>query len=68
MIGVWFEYVACTHVEHTNLIAEGNTVVVVSMWSGTSSTHGRAGADPTPFSAPQLRSCDVYFEYDQVVN
>lgn len=78
MMAAWFGFVDYTEAEHKYVIAEGNTVVLVSMWSGTSSTHGRVGADPTPFSAPTvtvlrldeglIASADAYFEYDQVVN
>ena len=78
MMPVWFEYVTYTDVEHLNVIAEGNTVTIVSTWSGTSSTHARAASDQTPFSAPVvtvfeidnglIARCDIYLEYDQIVN
>jgi ketosteroid isomerase-like protein len=78
MMRTWFGFVDYTDVEYLDLITEGNMVVVVSMWSGTSSTHGREGANPTPFSGPVvdvvrlqdglIADCHSYFVYDQIVN
>lgn len=50
----------------------------MSTWRGTSSTPARAASDQTPFSAPVvtvfelddglIARCDIYLEYDQIVN
>jgi len=76
MVSLWFSYVDYTDVEHLDVIVEDNTVVVVSGLTGMSSTHQRASK--TPFSATvadvfELRDgliaqCDMFFDYNDVVN
>ena len=79
MMGIWFSYVDVTDIEVTEVITMGNTVVVVSIWSGDSSNHARGpGGDKTPYSVPAvdvfeldgdlIARCDAYFEYDALAN
>ncbi len=78
MMRLWFCYVDYTDIEQTMILAEGNSVVVVSELVGTSGTHARGCGDKTPFSAVTvtvfvlddglLASVDDYFEYDQIAN
>ena len=76
MVSLWFRFVDYTDVEHLDVIVEDDKVVVVSRLSGMSSTHQRVSK--TPFSATvadvfELRDglisqCDMYFDYNDVVN
>lgn len=76
-MAAWLSFVDITHMEHQDVIVDGNTVVVVSRWSGDSSTHARGvDGDKTPFSTPvvnvfelddtRITRCYVYYEYDQI--
>lgn len=74
MVGYWFQFVDYTEVEHLEVVADANTVVVVSRMDGMSATHQRSSE--TPFSTTvvdvfelrdgQIAQWDSYFEYGQL--